>query len=371
MLQTQAATPRDSSFADTLKTKEVQAESFSPFGTSRLSNFFSNVSVSSFFKEGVNGKIELQAKFASKWSAGLSVDQKIGKNDKTATPLSLSGISPGTTVEFNLQKVMWKPDFNLSREQILSLMQVSEAYAKRNSDSSKGTIIDPRSLGLREIYLNGTQEEKRTALAAFSSRTSKQPVLINVRGGFTKTSFSYSTDSVMLTKVANAFITPTFTVSLVKALGRAFDVTGYVALSYNYSETYNAGDDISFSVPFGTTRNFFNSTLAFGKPTKETTNNLTLELRQNVFKKTSEESYMNIAISPSATLDIDRKRLGVFLPIYLIKGSDDKGKEVKGLQGGVRLGYITSTESGKISSFKNGFIAQLIISQPLDFLDKF
>ena len=67
----------DSSNADKIHVKGIKAQTFSPFGAGNgLSNFISNISVSSFFKEGVNGKIELQGKFDNRWSGGISIDQR-------------------------------------------------------------------------------------------------------------------------------------------------------------------------------------------------------------------------------------------------------------------------------------------------------
>lgn len=358
----------DSTFEDTMHIKEVRAQAFTPFGLSSISNFFSNISISSFFNEGVNGKIELQGRFNSRWSGGLSIDQKIGKNDKAAIPLALSGISPGTTVAFNVQKITWKPKFDFSKlsdQEVAKKDKIQDMYAKRNG------IADPRTIGLRDLYINGTNEEKRLALAVFESRHFKQPFLANFKVGFTKTAFSYSTDSATLKTVDNAFITPTVTFSLIKTLGAAFKVTGFIALSYNFSESYNAADDMSFNIPFGTTGNYYTNTLSFGVPTKRTSNNVMLELRQNIYTQFKGGNLMNIAVSPSATLDINNKKFGIFLPVYLIRGSDKDGKLIDGLQGGIRFGYITSTESGKVSSFKNGISAQLMVSQPLDFISKF
>lgn len=352
----------DSAFLDTKQIKKIRDQTISPFGASSVSNFISNVSLSSFYKEGVNGKIELQGKLNSRSSIGLSLDQKINKSDNSATPLSLTGISPGTTVQFNLQKFLWKPRFNLSRDEKANLNELEKKFADSNA------INDWRTIGLRDIYIKGTDEEKKVALDVYK-RTFKQPFLVNIKAGFTKTSFSYSTDSVTLKTLNNAFITPTVTVSVVKALGAAFKTSGYFALSYNFSESYTAADDVNFIVPFGTTKNLYSNTLAFGKPTKTTTNSIILELRQNIFS--GEANSVNVAISPTATLGIDSKKLSVFLPVYLIRGSDENGKLLDKLQSGVRFGYITSTKVGQFSSFKNGFTAQLIITQPLDFLSKF
>jgi len=331
-----------------------------PFGVSSLPNLYSNVSVSSFLKEGVNGKIELQAKFNSRWSGGLTIDQKISKGSSQATPLDLSGISPGTTVKFNLQKMFWHPHFVLADGQIANLDKVNTAYADRKK-------IPPRTAGLRDISIDGTEDEKKQALAALSSVSYKEPLFINVELGFTKTSFLYATDSFTLKENKDVFITPTFTFSIVKALGSGFNVTGYAAISYNYTESYNAADALDFNIPFGSSRNSYTSTLAFGRPDKKVSHNVMGEFRQNILKQNN----ATIAISPSVTLGINSKKLSIFIPVYFIKGLDENGKITDGLQGGIRFGYITSTERGKVSSFKNGFIAQLIISKPLDFLEKF
>jgi hypothetical protein len=355
----------DSIVADKAAFSNLKGKLSSPFGASILPNLFSNISVSSLFKEGVNGKIELQGKLGSRISGGLSIDQKIGKSDKVATPLDLSGISPGTTVEFNLQKIFWHPAFSLSNKEIRDLNDVERKFADRNTDTSKGRKVDWRTVGLRDLSVNGTNEEKELATKAINSVSFKTPWFFNLRAGFTKTSFSYSIDSVSLEENKEAFITPTFAASVIKALGSGFNVTGFIAVSYNYSESYQPGDDVTFSIPFGTTRNYYTNTLAFGKPSKKTSHNVVGEFRRNIFTANS-----NIAVSPSATFAINSKKLSVFLPIYFIKGADEKGKVIDGLQGGVRVGYITSTEAGKGSSFKDGFLAQLIISEPLDFLSK-
>jgi len=341
----------------------IKSKLASPFGAAALSNFISNISVSSVLKEGVNGKIELRGKFKAGWIGGLSIDQKIGKIGEEAAPLSITGISPGTTVQLNLQKMFWHPSFRMSDAQVAKLNSAEEAYAKRNN------IDDFLTVGLRDISINGLEIEKKMALDAFNTIHFREPVFVNAAIGFTKTSFSYTTDSVNLTQVNNAYVTPTFTISVIKALGSGFKVGGYFAISYNYSESYTAADDITFNIPFGTTSNYYSNTLAFGKPGKQTINTLIVEYRQNIFIKNGNRSVSNIAISPSVNWNIDGKMMGAFLPVYFIRGADDRGKLLDGLQGGMRFGYISSTEKGNAASFSKGFTAQLIISAPLDFLN--
>jgi hypothetical protein len=346
-------------FVDNAASNNIRSRLSSPFGAGSLPNLHSNVSLSSYFEQGVNGKLELQGKFSSRWSGGITIDQKIGKSDKVAVPLDLSGISPGTTIRLNVQKMCWRPSFQLSDAEVIKLNKATDQYEVR-----KG--LARRTAGLREINMDGTDEEKKMALEALNSVSFRLPLIINADVGFTKTAFSYATDSFTLKENRASFMTPTATVSLVKAIGRGFNVLGYAALSYNYSESYNAGGDVNFMLPFGRTPYYYTGTLTFGAPVKSKNHNLTGEFRRNIFLRNN----TNIAISPSVTYGLNTDNLGVFLPVYLIRGADKEGKMLQGLQGGVRFGYITNTRSGQGTSFKDGFIAQLIISQPLTFLDR-
>lgn len=352
----------DDSIRQEATSNAVKSKLSSPLGAAALSNFVSAIHVSSFFKAGVNGKIELQRQFKAGWTGGLSLDQKIGASDTEALPLSITGISPGTTVQLNLQKMIWHPGFDiLSDEQVEMLNDVETAYAKRNN------IADARTVSLRDIRNNGTDEEKKMAQDAFNTGF-EEPFFINAKVGFTKTSFTYTKDSINLSPLTEAYVTPTFTFSLIKVLGSGFNVSGYFALSYNYCINYTAATATTFSIPFGNTRNYYSSTISLGKPAKQMDNTITAEFRKNIFFKNENKNASNIAISPSVNYCIDSKLAGIFLPIYFIRGADANGKLLDGLQGGMRFGYVTNTLSGKLASFNKGFIAQLIVSAPLDFL---
>lgn len=350
----------DDSIRQEAASNAVKSKLSSPFGAAALANFVSGIHVSSFFKAGVNGKIELHRQFKAGWTGGLSLDQKIGATDAEALPLSITGISPGTTVQFNLQKMVWHPSFRmLSDDQIQALNDVETAYAKRNN------IADPRTVGLREIRNNGTDAEKKMALDAFNTGF-KEPFFVNAKVGFTKTSFTYTKDSINLSPLTETYVSPTFTVSLIKVLGSGFHVSGYFALSYNYSINYIAATATTFSIPFGNTRNYYSSTISLGKPAKQMDNTITAEFRKNIFFKNGNKNESNIAISPSVNYCIDSKLAGIFLPVYFVRGADASGKLLDALQGGMRFGYVTNTLSGKFASFNEGFIAQLVVSAPLD-----
>jgi hypothetical protein len=67
---------------------------------------------------------------------------------------------------------------------------------------------------------------------------------------------------------------------------------------------------------------------------------------------------------------ISTRKFAISFPVYFIHASADDGK-LLGLQGGIRLSYLTDTQNGNISSFNDGIGAQMIISAPFDISGSF
>jgi hypothetical protein len=145
----------DDSIRQEATSNAIKGKLSTPFGAAALSNFVSGIHVSSFFKQGVNGNIELHKQFKAGWTGGLSLDQQIGSTDKEALPLSLTGVSPGTTIQFNLQKMFWHPGFDkLSDEQIQQLSDVEKAMQKEI------TLISAQSAFARSGIMAPKQKRK-------------------------------------------------------------------------------------------------------------------------------------------------------------------------------------------------------------------
>lgn len=326
--------------------KEFAGLNFTPFGTSALSNLLSNISVSSFLEKGVNGKIEL--KYTSeKWTTlGLTVDQKIGKNDKEAVPFDiLDGISSGTTVEFNLQQMIWKPV--LTKANFDHFDNAANSFASRTGQSRRGVTYND--------IMNGGVVTETSHLKNIKLR---QPVFFNIKAAFTKTSFVYTTDSFSLAETKEVYVTP----KLSAFFGIPFSTRSFFSVGYSYSQVYNETDELTFSSPFGTSANSFSRTLAFGKPEKKTDSRLTMEWRTNFMSRNKSVSF---GLGPSLAYAFSSKKLAAAVPVYFINGRDKDDKPT-GLQGGIRLGYVTSTKKGEGSRFKEGFAAQLIVTAPFN-----
>jgi hypothetical protein len=279
---------------------------------------------------------------------GLSLDQKLSKGDEGATLYDFDkGISPGTTLGANLQYIIWnnKKDSSYSNA---FLKVKSELKASHPEIKTTGMILD--------TVLKYANEKERKIL--LESRD-HNPIFLNLKVAFTKTKFSYTSDSLNLTKQEENKVTPE--VSL--ALAFPTSVKSYFAIVYTYSESFEAGSTTNFIRQFGTTKNSFTQSLAFGAPSHSVDHKLTGEFRQNF------EKIPNLAIAPSITYGLESEKLAFTLPVYFIKGITSADKP-NGIQGGVNFGYVTQTKD-KWSKFKDGFGAQLIVTAPLSLFDIF
>lgn len=324
----------------------VGAANFTPNGNGAISNIISNFNLSSTLEEGVNGKIDL--KYSKNYfTYGISLAQKLSEGDKKATLYDFNkGLSPGTTLGANIQYMLWKNKKSLAYQDVF--LNVKSRIAKYQGIAAAGMTLD--------TVLKYATPEEQLKLAG----SDKSPVFFNLTVSFTKTQFSYTTDSVNLSPIDENKITPNINF----AVGVPFSFKSYLAVTYSYSETYDEGSSINFIRPFGTTDNSYTQTLTFGAPSHVIDHKITAEYRRNF------DRIKNLAIAPSIIYGIKSERLAFTLPVYFIKGIT-KEKEAKGLQGGLSFGYVTGTKT-KWVKFKDGFGAQLILTAPFSvFTDMF
>ncbi len=337
------------------RVKELYSKaSFSTFGNGSISNMISNVSLSSTFSKGENAKIELRYTNKSWTTFGITAEQKIGNEDNRAL-FDLENFNSGTTIRLNFQKAFWNP--KLPKASFDYFQDVKESYFKRHPETDK------RQITYMDIYKDGTEEEKQ----AIAKIHLKQPIFFNIKYSFSKVKYNYATDSVSLASISSEYILPSVTASLgIPVLKN--NLNSFLAFNYNYSMYYVEGDYINFISKFGNTPNSYSQNLTFGAPEQKSDNKINMEWRINFNvmhvngSKVSQPA--NLGLSPSITYGIDSRRLAMYLPIYFIKGLSADGK-IQGLQGGIRLGYVTDTQRNWYA-FKDGFIAQIIVTVPFE-----
>jgi hypothetical protein len=327
--------------ADVFKVK-----SFTPSGESILSNIISNASLTSSYNGGINGKVEF--KYNKDWlTFGFSANQSIGNNSKEATPMDLSGISAGTTLEFNIQKMFWNPAVSNT---------FFKKFEKAKHEFANRMMKDERGVTLEEILKDTTGNEK----LLLKNVVLKKPWFFNVSYSLRNNDYSYVTDSLSLKDIKKSYLNPIFKLSIGKPFSNKTGVVGYLGFSYIYSITYLNEDELTLLKPFGTTDNYLLKTVNFGEPEKNIDNRLCIEFRRN-FEN-------SLAISPSIIYGINSKKFAIIFPIYLIKSSTDKAN-VTGLQGGIRLSYNFKINNSEISPIGKGYGAQLVITAPFEILE--
>jgi hypothetical protein len=316
---------------------QFEKSSYTPFGNGAFGNVLSNLGLSSTLNSGVDGKIEVKTKFKNRWVGGLTVEQAIGKNDKKATFYDFTkGLTAGTKVGLNIQYTFWNPK-SLSNADRKTLNELKKAYATKHS------ISNWRMVQIQDIEQDGVLKDK------LPTYKNTNPLFFKLDGAFQKRKFSYAVDSVNLNKIDENLLTPEINFTA----GYALSLSSYIAVSYSYSESYESADEMEFLKKFGTTTNLYSQTIAFGKPGFEKDHKTTIEYRKSFGE--------GFAIAPSVTYGFTSDKIAFSLPLYFIKGVEKDTPT--GLQGGVNLGYLSSTK-GSMSSFKDGFGAQLIVSAP-------
>lgn len=328
------------------------AKFYSPFGMNLISNFISNISLSSAFNQGENGKAEL--KYNDNWlTVGLMADQKISGGTNEATLLDMQGLRPGTTVGLNLQKLFWRA--RVSDKSFNNFQEAKESYATRNR------IRDPRLLTYQEILTWGDEREKEL----LRDIVLRSPFFVNLNYAITKTSHTYVTDSSSLVQTSREHLAPSLSVSVAVPLTANEKFNSYLAFGYSYAVSYTNGSEITVISPFGASNNFISQDVVFGEPIRQQDHIAHVEYRTNYKVGANNDKAILLGVAPLASYGVDTEQLAVSLPVYFINGVTDDGKPT-GLQGGLRIGYLTSTRKGEFSSLKEGLTTQLIVSVPFD-----
>ena len=253
-----------------------------PTGTSsNTTNPNSGVGLSTSFNH-TDATVQFGATSMHGFTYNLSLKQTVTGADSVAVPLNLTGITSGSILKFSLQNTL---------------------------HNGKGRAI----------------------------------VFYNVTATYNPKSYSYATDSFSLTEVQTNKDNYSFDGTLGAVINnRNGNFTNLFSANIAYSDVYKSAGNMSFSVPFGTSGNYYNvNDLAFGAP-KETTSWVgTFEWKGGISNGIANSYKFGWALDYSTDFS---GRYSIKLPIYFINGNEEK---TTGLDGGIRLGYTNNTKDGK------------------------
>jgi hypothetical protein len=331
--------------------EEVKKTLYSSNGKSNIFNPISNFSVNSQFDKGTSGKIDLSLPFdKTKWTQlNLSAEQKITSGTTEASPFNLEGISPNSTISIGFQSMLWHPN-TTSMKFKEYYEKVGKEYLKNHSGYTMSTLM-----------YSDLDEETKSKLG---KHTIQQPLFFNIKFSVSKSNFKYATDSINLKVISENSINTSLSTSIMKVLSTN-RLQQIISLNFRYDNYYKGTDAKDFLMKFGTTTNYVSKNVAFGAPQTKSDKLFSLEYKMGKF---NDSNNFVFGLDPSATYSINAKQLALQLPIYFIPSKDEK-KNFIGLNGGISLGYLTSTENDNWSSFKNGFAFEIFVGLPFNVFD--
>lgn len=323
------------------------------FTPDQHSNFYSWISQISLTAQQKDKKGNFNLDYKNKPNTNIfhfGASQALTEGNTEVTPFNLEGVSNGTAIKLGFTHFFWRPQMNMVQRRNF------EDVRKKHFEDS-GQPDDPL-ITYDSLYtlLNDYEKNKIAESKVFS-----HPLLFNVLYKLEKNSFDFVTDSAALIANQQSQYAHAFTAGLTYFLKTAGKTQQLLNFSASMSSNYNPGSKISLIVPFGTTRNYFSEEINLGSPKRQTDEILSLEYRLGLNNDNQENTF---ALGAAINYSIQKKLMAFQLPIYFLRGN--KEDKITGLQGGIRLGYLTSAATGKFNSFKNGFSAELVITEPFD-----
>ncbi len=339
-----------SDFKNKIADKKSKKILFTP---DQHSNFYSWISQISLTAQQKDKKGNFNLDYKNKSNTDIfhfGASQALTEGSSEVTPFNLEGISNGTAVKLGFTHFFWKPQMSTVQRR-----NFEDVRKKHFEDSGKA---DDPLITYDSLYTLLTDIEKNRLA---KSKVFSHPLLFNVLYRLEKNSFEFVTDSAALVADQQSQYAHTFTAGLTYFFRTAGKTQQLLNFSASVSSNYNPGKKISLIVPFGTTRNYFSEDIILGAPKRQTDEILAAEYRIGINNDNQESTF---ALGAAIDYSIQKKLLAFQLPIYFLRGN--KEDKITGLQGGIRLGYLTSTKSGEFNSFKNGFSAELVITEPFD-----
>lgn len=328
------------------KNKKYNENLYSPSKNSFFSNL-SNVNITSEF-----GDNSASALFASNIGSSSSVSfyfkQPFESKPKKVNFFTQDGLASGTSFDFSFQQVFWKTKITDKMFQGLK-----DEYAKNKK-------IDKSSPEYRGISVADFDDQTIAKFWASNPVKSGLPILFGAGYTVAKNEIDYIVDSFSLSPVTENRTNS----NLRLTIGILTHNRSVISLSAIQEIKYESGDPITMNFPLNTNGLSYSKDVTLGIPTKKNITRIQFDYRKRFYKKEN----IAFAIAPSIAYRTKQKAIALELPVYFLNFKDDD-KKVKGLQGGIILGYTDKLKSK--TTFKDGFAFSIFVGAPFDLFGYF
>ncbi len=136
-----------------------------------------------------------------------------------------------------------------------------------------------------------------------------------------------------------------------------------ISLSAIQEIKYESGDPINRNFPLNNSGLSYNKDVTVGEPVKKNLTRIQLDYRKAFYRK----GVISFAIAPSIAFRTRENSLAIELPLYFLNMKEEK--KVKGLQGGISIGYTDKLKEK--TTFNDGFAFNIFVGVPFDLFGYF
>jgi hypothetical protein len=296
-----------------------------PTKTIQSSNNSGFLSYNSFTKltatnDGISAQGNINYSIKPSFSLNLDISTPVTSKTQMVKPLSLSGLSNGSSINFGTQFIKWGSGFE---------------YSQTNYNSAITAVGgDPANFN----YDNLTPDQQKIFDRVANISWGKA-YFLGAKLGFEQQSFKYTTDFITFTEQEQSELT--FKASVQVGILKE---SGIFALNFTYKEGYQTQDPVKYYIPFGAPGTLIEKNLIPGAPKHYNSEKLRVEFLSSGHKQNS------LRLNPNLNIEFSQKLLSFELPVYFLTSDQNKAN----FNGGVYAGYV-SDSNFKLNSNKNNF----------------
>lgn len=330
--------------AFTIRQESVkEKELYSPGKSKLLSNIGSIGLNSEFGDASASALIAFPTSASSTFS--LYFKQPFDTKPKKVTFFDLDGLATGTSAEFAFQKIFWNPKAD---DNLFQKLKVQVAKQKNTPASDTSALF-------RGLTTGDFTEDLMDSFWKSPSNKYGNAVLFGLSYALAKNEIDYVVDSFALRPVNETKTNHNLRLTLgVYTKNRAI-----WSLSFVQEIKFKTGDPITMNFPLNSTGLSFTKDVTYGKYNRQDLTRIQVDYRKNFYADGKEI----LAIAPSLAYRTIEKSFVFELPLYFFNFKDENGK-VKGLNGGITIGYANKLNEKK--SFRENSAVSLFVGAPFD-----
>ncbi len=330
----------------TAQLKEKQNKDLYSPGKSTVFSNFSNVNITSDFGDASASAL-VAFSVGSSSSLSFYLKQPFETKPKKVTFFDKDGLSAGTSAEIAFQHIFWKPKVNDAL-----FTKLKDAYAAKKG-IAQGTAA------YRGITVADFDDKTIADFWSDKGNDLGIPVLIGFGYAVAKNEIDYILDSFSVSPKNENRTNH----NLRFTAGLYLKDRSVISLSAIQEIKFESGDPINRNFPLNSSGLSYNKDVTVGEPVKKNLTRIQLDYRKAFYRK----GVISFAIAPSIAFRTSENSLAIELPLYFLNMKEEK--KVKGLQGGISIGYTDKLKEK--TTFNDGFAFNIFVGLPFDLFGYF